>query len=55
MVATAEAMEMAAEGTATVEAEAAKIAEGAEVMSAQTFKHSPGFGRTRRPARAVWR
>ena len=33
----AEAAEMAAEGVATVEAEAVKIASGAEVMSAQTL------------------
>ena len=35
MAATMEAAEMAAEGAATVEADAAKIEEGAEVMSPQ--------------------
>ena len=37
MAATAEAAEMAPEGVATEEAEAEKIASGAEVMSAQTL------------------
>ena len=42
MAATAEAVEMAVEGAATVEAEAVKITSRAEVMSAQTL----GLGRS---------
>ena len=42
MAATTEAAEMAAEEAATVEVEAAKIAEEVEVMSAQTL----GLGRS---------